>query len=207
VNTFQGRTLVNPENFLPHLLAPMVNLLVCAPVIPNGVETTSGGSSSVYTSTGMIRNYLAPVLYEGSLTSQTEDGHSSFVGRVMHSTCDRMSYSCLPALHDLSSGSHPYVLSLGLHPLPTGPFWCQPLQLLGHSYLLFTLRVFVDKSRLTHMKYVPLPLTPFLTICLQASVTLCAVVQFTRFHLHMVPGGFPSSILPAGYGRTDGCDL
>jgi len=56
------RTLVDPENFLPHLLAPMVNLSVWGPVIADGQETTSGVSSSVYPLTAMITNYLAPVL-------------------------------------------------------------------------------------------------------------------------------------------------
>ena len=46
----------------------MVNLSVSALVIPDGVETTSGVSSSVYPLTAMIMNYLAPVLHRGSLT-------------------------------------------------------------------------------------------------------------------------------------------
>jgi len=54
----------------------------------------------------MVTNYLALVLVEGSLTRWTEDGHSSLVGSVKNSTCDCMSYSSLPALHDLSSGSY-----------------------------------------------------------------------------------------------------
>jgi len=39
------------------------------------------------------------------------------------------------------------------------------------------------------------------------SVTLCAVIRFICFHLHRVPGGHPSYILPAGPGRTDGRDV
>jgi len=96
------RTLVDPENSLPHLFAPMVNLSVCASVIPDGAETTSGVSSSVYPLTTMVTNYLAPVLTEGSPTRWTEDGHSSLVGSVENSTGDCMSYSGLAVLHDLS---------------------------------------------------------------------------------------------------------
>jgi len=41
VNTYPVRTLGDPEYSLPHFLACMVNILVCAFVIPDGVETTS----------------------------------------------------------------------------------------------------------------------------------------------------------------------
>jgi len=60
----------------------MVNLSVCASVIPDGAETTSGDSSSVYPLTTLVTNYLAPVLIEGSLTRSTEDGHSLLIGSV-----------------------------------------------------------------------------------------------------------------------------
>jgi len=80
----------------------MANLSVCAFIIPDGVEPTSGVSSSVYRLTTMVTNYLALVLVEGSLTRRTEDGLSSLVGSVENSTGDRISYSGLPALHDLS---------------------------------------------------------------------------------------------------------
>ena len=80
----------------------MANLSVCASVIPDGVETTLGVSSSVYQLTPMVTNCLAPVLTEGSLTSGTEDGQSSLVGSVEHSASNRTSDSGLPALHDLS---------------------------------------------------------------------------------------------------------
>jgi len=80
----------------------MANLSVCASVIPDGVETTSGVSSSVYLLTTMVTNYLALVLVEGSLTRRTEDGQSSLVGSVKNSTCNCMLYSGLPAFHDLS---------------------------------------------------------------------------------------------------------
>jgi len=62
VNTFRVRAPVDPENALPHLLAPIVKLLVWDMVIPDGVETMSGICSSVYSLTAMITNYLAPVL-------------------------------------------------------------------------------------------------------------------------------------------------
>jgi len=84
----------------------MANLSVCASVIPDGVETTSGVSSFVYPLIVMVMNYLALVLAEGSLTGWTEDGLSSLVGSVENSTCNRILYSGLPALHDLSSGSY-----------------------------------------------------------------------------------------------------
>jgi len=84
----------------------MVNLSVCASIIPEGVETTSGVRSSVYPLTTVVTNYLALVLVEGSLTRWTEDGHSSLVGSVENSVCNCISYSCLPALHDLSLGSY-----------------------------------------------------------------------------------------------------
>jgi len=75
-----------------------------------------------YPLTAMITNYLAPVLYKYSLTRRTEDGHSALVGSGENLTSNLMSYSCLPALLDLSSGSHLEVFSLTLYPLPTRPF-------------------------------------------------------------------------------------
>jgi len=118
----------------------MVNLSVCASIIPDGVETTSGVSSSVYPLTTMVMNYLAPVLTVGSLTRWTEDGHSSLVGSVVNLTGDCMSYSRLPALHDLSSGSYLWASSLGLYLLPTCPLWMHPIHLLGivTSFILYT---------------------------------------------------------------------
>jgi len=84
----------------------MVNLSVGASVILDGVETTSGVSSSVYPLTTMVMNYPAPGLTEGSLPRWTDEGRSSLVGCVENSTRDCMSYSGLPALHDLSLGSY-----------------------------------------------------------------------------------------------------
>ena len=84
----------------------MVNLSVCASIIPEGVETTSGVRSSVYPLTTMVTNYLALVLVEGCLTRWTEAGHSSLVGSVENSVYNCISYSGLPELHDLSSGSY-----------------------------------------------------------------------------------------------------
>jgi len=80
----------------------MVNLLLYASIIPEGVGTTSGVSSVIYPLTTMTTNYLALVLVEGSLTRWTEDGQSSLVGSVENSTCNCMLSSGLPALHDLS---------------------------------------------------------------------------------------------------------
>jgi len=82
----------------------MANLSVCACIIPDGVETTSGVSSSVFPLTTMVTNYLALVLTAGSLTHWTEDGQSSLVGSVENSTRTSMLYSGLPGLYDLSSG-------------------------------------------------------------------------------------------------------
>ena len=120
--------------------APMANLSVCASVIPDGVETTSGVSLSVYPLTTMVTNYLTPVLTEGSLTPWTEDGQSSLVGSVENSTCNCMLYSGLPALHDLSSGSYLWAFSIGLHLLPTCPLWMHPIHFLGivTSFILYT---------------------------------------------------------------------
>ena len=109
----------------------MVNLSVCATVIPDGVETTSGVSVSVYPLTTIVTNYLALGLTEGSLTRWTEDGQSSLVGSVENSSCNRMSYSSLLALHDSSLGSYLWVFSLGLHLVPACPLWMHPIQLLG----------------------------------------------------------------------------
>jgi len=109
----------------------MANLSVCAFIIPDGVETRSGVSSSVYPLMTMVTNYLALVLAEGGLTRLTEDGQSSLVGSVANSTRDCMMYSGLPVLYDLSSGSHLSVFSLRLHLLPTCPLWMHPIHLLG----------------------------------------------------------------------------
>jgi len=78
----------------------MVNLLAWPPIIPDGVEITSGVSLSVCTLTSMITNYLASVLYEGSPTCQRENGHSSLVGSMENSTCVRRLHSCLAAIYD-----------------------------------------------------------------------------------------------------------
>jgi len=56
----------------------MVNLSVCASIIPDGVKTMSGVSSSVYPLPTVVTNYLTLVLVEDSLIRWTEDGHSAF---------------------------------------------------------------------------------------------------------------------------------
>jgi len=55
-----------------------------------------------------------------------------------------------------------------------------PDPLTGHSYILDTLRVFVSTRGPTFEQNV---LPTIRIVCLQVSVTLCAVVQFTWFHL------------------------
>jgi len=119
----------------------MANLSVCAfVIIPDGVETTSGVSSSVYPLTTIVTNYLLPVLTEDSLTRWTEDRQSSLVGSVENLTCNCMLYSGLPALHNLSSESYLWAFSLGLHLLPTCPLWMHPIHLLGvvTTFILYT---------------------------------------------------------------------
>jgi len=154
----------------------------------------------------MVTNYLAHVLTEGSLTCWTEDGHSSLVGSVENSTRECMSNSGLPALHDLSSGSYLWASSLRLHLLPTRPLLMHPIHLLGilPSFILYTtLEGHGDELSCETSRYLRLTLP---TICLQLSVTLCAVSRFTCFHLHKVSKGLPSYTLRTGPGRRDGRD-
>jgi len=118
-----------------------------------------------------------------------------------------MSYSGLPALDDLSSGSYQWASSLGLHLLPTCPLWMHPIHLLGivTSFILNrTLEVRGDKLSCETSRYLR-PTHP--TVCLQVSLTLCAVVRFSSFNLPKVPGGLPSYIVRTGSGRTDGRDV
>jgi len=134
----------------------MINLSVCAVIIPDGVKSTSGVSSSGYPLTTMVTNYLAPVLTEGSLTRWTEDGHSSLVGSLENLTPNCMLYCGLPALHDLSSGSYLWASSLGLHLFTNLSFVDAPDPLPGHSFLLHTLHVLVGKRGLTFVRNVRL---------------------------------------------------
>ena len=124
------RTPIEPEKSIPHLLTTMVNLSVCVYFIPDSVEAMSGVSTSVYPLTAVVMNYLAPMLLGGSLTCVTEDGQSSFVGSVETLASNSMSYFCLLRLHDLSTGSHLWVFSLGLHLLPTCLLWIHAIHLL-----------------------------------------------------------------------------
>jgi len=78
-----------------------------------------------------------------------------------------------------------------------------PDPLTGHCYLLHTPHDFEGTRGLTCLQNVPL----HSTVCLPASVTLCAVLRFTCFHLHKVPEGLPSHIPRTGSGRTDGRDV
>jgi len=70
----------------------MVNLSVCASVIPDGLETTSDVSSSVYPLTTKVTNYLAAVLTEGSLTRWNEDAILRWLvrSRIRHMTACRI---------------------------------------------------------------------------------------------------------------------
>ena len=175
------RALVDPESSLPHLFAPVVNLSVGASVIPDGVETSSGVSSSVYPLTTMVTNYLAPVLTESCLTRWTEDGHSSLVGSVENSTGYCISYSGLPALPDLSSGSSLWASSLGLHLFTNLSSVDAPDPITtGDSCLLHTLHDFVGTSGLTFVRNVPLPST-HTTDCLSPSG--CNLMRRHPIHL------------------------
>jgi len=51
----------------------MANFSVCAPVIPDCVETTSSVSSFLYRLPTIVTNYLVPGLTKGSRTRWTED--------------------------------------------------------------------------------------------------------------------------------------
>jgi len=82
-----------------------------------------------------------------------------------------------------------------------------PDPLTGHSYLLHTLHDLVGTRGLTFVRSVPLPSTHSSDCCFRVSVTLCAVVRFTRFHSHKVPEGLPSYTLRTGPRRTDGRDV
>jgi len=82
-----------------------------------------------------------------------------------------------------------------------------PDPLTGHSYLLQTLHDLVCTRGLISCErscYLRPTLPP---VCVQVSVTLCAFVRFSCFHLHRVPRGLPSDTLRTGSGRTDGSDV
>jgi len=161
----------------------MVNLSVCASVIPDGVETTSGVSSSVYPLTTMVTNYLAPVLIEGSLTRWTEDGHSSLVGSVENSTRD---------LDVVFWSSGITRLVLGIVPMGFFP-WTPSFTNLssvdapdpptGHSCLLHTLHAFVGTRRQTFVQNVPLPSSHY-SDCLSSSV--CNLMRRRPIHLPLL---------------------
>jgi len=82
-----------------------------------------------------------------------------------------------------------------------------PIHLLGivTSFILYTtLEARGDNPWCKTSRYLQ-PTLP--TVCLRVSVTLCAIVRFTCFHLHKVPDGLPSYSLRAGSTRTDGRDI
>jgi len=165
-------TLVDSEKLTSISFVPMANLSVSAAVIPDGVETRSGVSSSVNRLTTMVTNYLAPILSQGSLTPWTEVGQSSLVGSVENLASNRIPYSVLPALQDLFSGSYLSAFSLRLHLVPTCPLWMHPIHLLAIvSYLLHTLHVFIRERGLTFVQRSCYFSPTLPTVSLQVSVT------------------------------------
>ena len=176
------RTLVDPENSLPHPLLPWPTYRYALIIIPGGVETTSGVSSSVYPLTAMVTNYLALVLVEGSLTRWTEDGQSSF-------GWFRREFSMQLHLVFWSSGITRLVL--GIIPIgifPRTPSFTNlssvdsPDPLTGHSYLLHTLPDFVGTGGLTFVQNVLL-LSTDLSDHLSSSV--CNFMR--RCPIHLLP--------------------
>jgi len=147
----------------------MANLSVCASIIPDAVETTSGVSSSVDPLTTMDTNYLALVLVAGSPTRWTEDGHSS-LGWF------RREFDIQLHLVFWSAGMTRLVL--GMVPIcifPRTPSFTNlssvdaPDPLTGHSYRLHTLHDFVGTRGVTLVQNVPLPSTHS-SDCLSSSV-------------------------------------
>jgi len=117
----------------------MAKVAVCASIITDGMETTSGVSSSVYPLTTMITNYHAPVLTEGSLTRWTEDGQSSglVLSRIRNAPASRIlvlrHYTTCP--EDRTYG----FFFLGPRLLPTCHSSMHPIHLVGivTSFLLY----------------------------------------------------------------------
>jgi len=79
-----------------------------------------------------------------------------------------------------------------------------PDPLTGHSYLLHTLHDFVGTGGLDFCERSGYLRRSLPTVCLQVSVTLCAVVRFTCFHLHKVSEGLPSYIPRTESSQKDG---
>jgi len=132
----------------------MANLSVCASIIPDGVETTSGVSPSVYPLTTMVTNYLAPVLVKGSVNSP-DRRWPFFFGWFRREFGMR--------LHLVFWSSGITRLVLGIVPIGTSPrtpsftnlsFVDSPDPLTGHSYRLHTLHDFVSTRGLTFVRNV-----------------------------------------------------
>ena len=181
----------------------MANLSVCAFIIPDGVETTSGVSSSIYPLTTMVTNYLALVLVEGSVNS-LDRRLPFFFGWF------RREFGMRLLLVFLSSGITRLVL--GIVPIgifPRTPSFTNlssvdaPDPLTGHSYLLHTPHAFVLTRRLTCVQGVPLPLT-YSYNCLSSSV--CNLMRRRPIHLPPLAYGAQRSplIYPADWTRSDG---
>jgi len=113
-----------------------------------------------------------------------------------------MSYSCLPALDNLCSGSHLWVFSLGLHLLPKCTLWIHLIHLLARvtSFIPYTS---CSQEGLNLNAKCPVTFDPLFGHCLQVSVTLCTMIRITCFHLHKVSRGLPSYILWMGARQTD----
>jgi len=181
----------------------MANLSVWAAVVPDGVETTSGVSSSIYPLTTMVTNDLGPMLTEGSLTRWREDGQCSLVDSVEN-------VDMQPHVGFWSTGITRLVfriVPIGFFPrIPSFTnlsFVDAPDPLTGHSYLVHTLQVFVGTRGLRFVRNVPLP-TANSPHCLSLSV--CSFMRRRPIALHL-----PASVArrsphidPGNRVRSDG---
>jgi len=169
----------------------MAKISVCASVIPEGVETPSGVTPSVYWWTALVTNYLAPVVSGGSLTHYTEDGPSSLVASIENLASDCMLYSGLLALHDLSSGSHRRLFFPRASSFPNLAFVHAPDPLKGHSHLLHTLHVAVGTRGLTFVKNIPL-----LSTCCSDDVSSNVCNLLRRCPIYLLPFAYSARRSP-----------
>jgi len=79
--------------------------------------------------------------------------------------------------------------------------------LTGHSYLLHTLPVFVAQWGLTWLKTTHYLHTTLIGVCPPRFLTLCPSIQFTWFHLHLMPKGLSSYTLLTGSRWADCRDV
>jgi len=181
----------------------MANLPVWAAVVPNGVETTSGVSSSIDPLTTMVMNDLGPMFTEGSLTRWSEDGQCSLVDSVEN-------VDMQPHVGFWSTGITRLVfriVPIGFFPrIPSFTnlsFVNAPDPLTGHSYLLHTLQVFVGTRGLTFVRNVPLPTTNSPN-CLSLSVRSFMRRLPTPLHLPASGAQRPPHIHPGNRVRSEG---